>query len=138
MFSANRKLGMQLYRKNADGSGSEQQVVDLGLGLMVNPWDWSQDGKYALFRKGNELWYFSWPESAAKPLLQAKWTVQNAQFSPDGRWMAYASNETGNMEIYVWLASCYFAHDSSGFRVLLPFCDAQSARSHPPTITYYI
>ena len=101
MFSANRKLGMQLYRKNADGSGSEQQVVDLGLGLMVNPWDWSQDGKYALFRKGNELWYFSWPESVAKPLLQAKCTVQNAQFSPDGRWMAYASNETGNMEIYV-------------------------------------
>jgi eukaryotic-like serine/threonine-protein kinase len=34
-------------------------------------------------------------------LLQTKWTVRNAQFSPDGRWMAYASNETGIMEIYV-------------------------------------
>jgi eukaryotic-like serine/threonine-protein kinase len=34
-------------------------------------------------------------------LLQAKWTVLNAQFSPDGRWIAYASNETGTMEIYV-------------------------------------
>jgi hypothetical protein len=33
--------------------------------------------------------------------LQAKWTVRNAQFSPDGRWIAYASNETGSMEIYV-------------------------------------
>jgi len=101
LFSANRKLGMQLYLKNADGSGSEQQVADVGAGLLVNPWDWSRDGKYAMFRKGNELWYFSWPEIVAKPLLQAKWTVRNAQFSPDGRWIAYASNETGNMEIYV-------------------------------------
>jgi serine/threonine protein kinase len=101
MYSANRKLGMQLYVKNADGSGSEKEVTDLGVGLMVNAWDWSRDGKSALFRKRNELWYFSWPESVAKPLIQAKWTVQNAQFSPDGRWMAYASNETGNMEIYV-------------------------------------
>jgi len=101
MYSANRKLGMQLYVKNADGSGSEKEVTDLGLGLMVNAWDWSRDGKYSLFRKRNELWYFSWPESAAKPLIQSNWTVQNAHFSPDGRWVAYASNETGNMEIYV-------------------------------------
>jgi hypothetical protein len=36
-----------------------------------------------------------------KPLLQAKWTVRNAQFSPDNRWIAYASNETGSMEVYV-------------------------------------
>jgi len=49
----------------------------------------------------NELWCLSWPERTVKPLLQAKWTVQNAQFSPDGQWVAYASNETGNMEIYV-------------------------------------
>jgi Tol biopolymer transport system component len=101
LFSANRKVGMQLYLKNADGSGSEKEVADVGPGLLVNPWDWSRDGKCALFRKGNELWYFSWPENAAKPLLQAKWTVRNAQFSPDGRWMAYASNETGSWEIYV-------------------------------------
>ena len=54
-----------------------------------------------MFRKGNELWSVSWPERVVKPLLQAKWTVRGAQFSPDGRWMAYASNETGSWEIYV-------------------------------------
>jgi len=101
LFSDTRKLGNQLYLRNADGSGSEEEVADLAAGLQVNPWDWSRDGKYALVRKANELWYFSWPERVAKPLLQAKWTVRNAQFSPDGRWMAYASNETGSMEIYV-------------------------------------
>ncbi len=101
LFDSIRKLNMQLYMKNADGSGSEEEVADIGAGLQVNAWDWSRDAKYVLVRKGNELWYLSWPQRVAKPLLQAKWTVRNAQISPDGRWMAYASNETGSMEIYV-------------------------------------
>ncbi|MGD0923343.1 MAG: protein kinase [Terriglobia bacterium] len=101
LFTSNRKLGFRLYLKNADGSGPEEEVADLGAESRGNTWDWSRDGKYVLVRKANELWYLSWPERVAKPLLQAKWTVRNAQFSPDGRWMAYASNETGSMEIYV-------------------------------------
>jgi eukaryotic-like serine/threonine-protein kinase len=101
LFSANRSLGFGLFLKNTDGSGSEEDVADLGSATPVNPLDWSRDAKYVLVRKGNELWYLSWPDRVAKPLLQAKWTVRNAQFSPDGRWMAYASNETGGWEIYV-------------------------------------
>jgi eukaryotic-like serine/threonine-protein kinase len=100
LFFSNQKLGNQLQLKNADGSGSEEPVSDLGPVAFI-PWDWSHDGKYILFGRGNELWYLSWPERVPKPLLQAKWTVRNAQFSPDGRWIAYASNETGRMEIYV-------------------------------------
>ena len=101
LFSSNRKIGFRFYLKNADGSGSEEEVADLGTVAQANAWDWSRNGKYVLVRKANELWSLSWPERVAKPLLQAKWTVRNAQFSPDGRWMAYASNETGSMEIYV-------------------------------------
>ncbi len=101
LFSWNRQLGDQVYLKNADGSGSAEQIADLGAGFSVNAWDWSRDGKYVLVRRGNELWYLTWPDRAAKPLVQSKWNVQNAQFSPDGRWVAYASNETGSMEIYV-------------------------------------
>ena len=101
LFSSTRRGGFRLYLKNADGSGSEEEVADLGTVGQGNAWDWSRNGKYVLIRKASELWYLSWPERVAKPLLQAKWTVRNAQFSPDGRWMAYASNETGSMEIYV-------------------------------------
>ena len=101
LFSSNRGPDYYFYLKNADGSGSEEEVSDLGTVAQANAWDWSRNGKYLLIRKANEVWYLSWPERVAKPLLQAKWTVRNAQFSPDGRWMAYASNETGNMEIYV-------------------------------------
>jgi eukaryotic-like serine/threonine-protein kinase len=101
LFTSSRGVGFRLYLKNADGSGPEEEVADLGAGLQVHAWDWSRDGKNVLVRKGNELWYVTWPQRVAKPLFQAKWTVRNAQFSPDGRWMAYASNETGSMEIYV-------------------------------------
>ncbi|GAC1515266.1 MAG: hypothetical protein NVS1B11_31920 [Terriglobales bacterium] len=101
LFNSNRKLNFQIFLRNVDGSGSDQQLIDPGPGVLVNAWDWSHDAKYVLFGKGNELWSVSWPERVAKPLLQAKWTIRNAQFSPDRRWIAYASNETGNMEIYV-------------------------------------
>ena len=101
LFGSSRRLAWRLYLKNADGSGHEKEVVDLGVDWQLIAWDWSRDGKYVLVRKGNELWYLTWPERIAKPLLQAKWTARNAQFSPDGRWMAYASNETGSWEIYV-------------------------------------
>jgi len=101
LFTGNRKLGMQFYLKSADGSGSAEQVAGFNIPSQSNVWDWSRDGKYVLVRNDNELWYFTWPERILKPLLQANWTVRNAQFSPDGRWVVYASNETGGMEIYV-------------------------------------
>ena len=101
LFASSRRVGFRLYLKNADGSGPDEEVADLGAGLQVHAWDWSRDGKNVLVRKENELWYLSWPQRVAKPLFQAEWTVRNAQFSPDGRWIAYASNETGSMEIYV-------------------------------------
>jgi Tol biopolymer transport system component len=100
LFTSNRTGSFLLYTKNADGSGSEAPLIDLG-GALVNAWDWSRDGKYILFRKGSELGFLTSPEKAATTLMQAKWTVRGAQFSPDSRWIAYASNETGNMEIYV-------------------------------------
>ena len=100
LFSSNRGGNFALYLKNADGSGSERQLVDYG-GALANPWDWSRDGKYVLVRKGSELGYLAWPERTTTALFQAKWTVRGAQFSADGRWIAYSSNETGNMEVYV-------------------------------------
>jgi Tol biopolymer transport system component/predicted Ser/Thr protein kinase len=47
-ISANRRLGNQLYLKNADGSGSEEEVTDLDA-VQLNAWDWSRDTKYVLF-----------------------------------------------------------------------------------------
>src|SRR5258708_822225 len=86
--------------KNADGSGSAQSFADFGT-PQQGPWDWSRDGKYVLARKDRELWYLTLPDRQPRPLLQSQWMIRNAQFSPDGKFVAYASSETGNWEVYV-------------------------------------
>ena len=100
VFSSDQKLRFTLHQKNSDGSGSEEELADLGS-PQEGLWDWSRDGKYLLAMKNSEVWSVSLPDRQAKPFLQAKWIVRNAQFSPDGRWIAYSTNETGNWEVYV-------------------------------------
>jgi len=50
--------------------------------------------------KNTELWYFAVTDGQLKPFLEVKGAIRNAQFSPDGRWVAYSTNETGNWEVY--------------------------------------
>jgi Tol biopolymer transport system component len=47
------------------------------------------------------LWLLSLPDSKSSLFLKASATLKNGQFSPDGKWVAYASNESGKWEIYV-------------------------------------
>jgi Tol biopolymer transport system component len=100
VYGSSRKINFSMYQKNADGSGSEHAIADLG-GQAEGVWDWSRDDRYVLARKDNELWYLALPDFQPKPYLQPKWIVRNAQFSPDTKWVAYSSNETGNWEVYV-------------------------------------
>ena len=99
IYSSNRSLDFRLYKKNADGSGSDEEIAN-GNGRAFNVLDWSRDGKYILARRSNELWYLALPARELQPLVRG-WLIGSAQFSPDGRWVAYASNESGSMEIYV-------------------------------------
>ncbi|MEQ1354551.1 MAG: protein kinase, partial [Candidatus Acidiferrum sp.] len=100
VYTSNEKLFFSLYAKNSDGSGSSQNVFDFGS-PQQGPWHWSRDGKFLLVRKERELWYLTMSDRRARPLLQSPWLIRNAQFSPDGKFVAYASSETGNWEVYV-------------------------------------
>jgi Tol biopolymer transport system component len=99
-FSSNQNLNFSLHMRNADGSGNEHQVADLNV-AQEGFWDWSRDGKTLLIRKGTGLWTMSASDHQVRPWMQERWTIRNAQFSPDGRWVAYSSNETGAFEVYV-------------------------------------
>jgi serine/threonine protein kinase len=99
VLSSNRSLDFRLYVKNADGSGTEQEIAEAGKSAF-NSLDWSHDGKYILVRRSNELWYLTLADHTQKPLVQG-WVVRGAQFSPDDKWVAYTSNESGSTEIYV-------------------------------------
>jgi serine/threonine protein kinase len=100
IFSSNRQGPFRMYLKNADGIGTEEEISDQGV-QVLNPWDWSHDGKFVLFRKGSELGYLTLSDRSAKMLTPPNSALRGAQFSPDGRWVAYASSESGNIEVYV-------------------------------------
>jgi Tol biopolymer transport system component len=97
----------KLYRKAASGTGSEEELPTQSSVVPV-PYDWSRDGRYLLYgasagSTGTDIWVLpmTGENRKAVPLLQTIASEVDAQFSPDGQWVAYASNESGRYEVYV-------------------------------------
>jgi Tol biopolymer transport system component len=91
----------RLYRVSADGSGPR-----LALSDAATPVGWFRDGSRVIFQRrgetsGSDLWIISAAGGLPVPLLQTPFNEQDAHFSPDGRWVAYSSDESGRFEIYV-------------------------------------
>jgi eukaryotic-like serine/threonine-protein kinase len=100
-FASNRGLVNQnLYMKNSDGSQEEKNIVRVEVDDMF-PSDWSPDGKYILYTRDRDLWFATLPELKTSQFLKATSALRNGQFSPNGKWVAYASNETGKWQVYV-------------------------------------
>jgi Tol biopolymer transport system component len=110
VYNSNVNGQRGLYRKAIDGIGTEESLAING-----GPSSWSPDGKFLLcVQTGNksfamaDTWVLpigapSGPGVSSKPF---EWFVTPfvkllPKFSPDGRWVAYSSNETGRFEIYV-------------------------------------
>jgi Tol biopolymer transport system component len=106
-FQSNRRGIFDLYRKAADGTGSEELIYADGVPKI--PSSWSPDGKLLLFyridpKTQRDIWVL--PVTNGTPSKPYPWlaTPSNelfAKFSPDGRWVAYESDESGRYEIYV-------------------------------------
>jgi Tol biopolymer transport system component len=112
-FSSNRSGEHQLYRKDAGGGGQEEQLTGGPNPKFVT--DWSRDGKYLLYyetapKTQDDMWAL--PLEAADgssgpgarkpiPVLQTPFAERNGVFSPDGKWIAHTSNESGRFEVYV-------------------------------------
>jgi len=100
-----------ILAKAADGSGEEQKLMDLGrtIGLQEGLCDWSPDGRHILFTTGTasmgtgtDIWVLPlFGDRKAFPYINAPGNQMHAQFSPDGHWVAYASDESGHWEVYV-------------------------------------
>ena len=93
-----------IYRTSADGSGTEELLYSDEFGKF--PEDWSPDGNFLLYSRLRELWALplkpDQPGTPLKPFPVVQTPNASAgRFSPDGRWIAYHSTESGRYEIYV-------------------------------------
>jgi len=97
-----------LIQKAANGAGPEE--ILLSNGLQSFPESWSQDGRFLLYDvyksppNQRDLWVLPLEgDRKPFPLVQTPADEMQGQFSPDGRWIAYASkeNESGRFEVYV-------------------------------------
>jgi Tol biopolymer transport system component len=107
-FSSDREGTANLYVRAADGAGSDELL--LKTGERKSPLDWSRDGKFLLFNvraaKSADVWVLpmeAGPGGERKPVPYLRTDADEgaARFSPDGRFVAYTSNESGSIEVYV-------------------------------------
>jgi hypothetical protein len=97
---------LNLYQKATSGAGGEELVLRSDHDKL--PCDWSSDGKFLLYQEFGatgtqwDLWVLPL-KGDRKPVsfLQTEFNESDGRFSPDGRWVAFVSDESGQKEIYV-------------------------------------
>jgi Tol biopolymer transport system component len=105
VFSSIRDGALDLYRKPVDGSRAEQLLLRTSDDKQA--FSWSRDGRFLLYGAGRnfgtgQMWVLPMRgEPNPIPFSQNHFDERDGEFSPDGRWVAYESNETGQYEIYV-------------------------------------
>ena len=102
-FLSDRSSGPGLYCKSVDGNGP---VALLTPGSYF-PCSWSTDGKFLACMKQDsgtvdDIWVVTLDgDSEPEPFLNTRSWEDNPRFSPDGRWIAYTSSESGKNEVYI-------------------------------------
>jgi Tol biopolymer transport system component len=103
VFGSNRQP-IGIYVRSAGGGGSDEPLLKGDEG--INPLDWSRDGRSILYfvqsGSGSKLGVL--PTEGDKkpyPLTQTAFNSDHGAFSPDGKWVAYTSNESSREDVYV-------------------------------------
>jgi eukaryotic-like serine/threonine-protein kinase len=105
VFGSTRKGVIDLYERSVSGAAPETLLWESPESK--NAYDWSSDGRWIVFatqspKTARDLWALPM-EGEQKPIVVAQTAAEEAyaRFSPDGRWIAYQSNESGRNEVYV-------------------------------------
>jgi eukaryotic-like serine/threonine-protein kinase len=109
-FSVTRPGGTAIIQKASNGGGGEQLLVGISPDEKF-PNDWSGDGRALLYTrrepgKNASLWLVDMANrpnqpAAPTPFADSEFNNGQGQFSPDRRWVAYTSDESGRSEVYV-------------------------------------
>jgi Tol biopolymer transport system component len=119
-FQSNKEGALNLFWQMADGSGDLERLTTSDYTQTAS--SWSPDGQLLAFHEidpamQRDIWVLRMGDASrgsgevpsgasgqarkAQPFLRTRFDEASLRFSPDGRWLAYISNETGRYEIYV-------------------------------------
>jgi Tol biopolymer transport system component len=99
VFSSNRTGKVQLFEKPSSGAEPERPLLDMAVAAASS---WSPDGRNLLYRVTRDFWMVPMVDGGQPSAwLTTAFDKANAQFSPDGQWVAYTSVESGRYEIFV-------------------------------------
>jgi serine/threonine protein kinase len=106
-FCSNRERFWAIWQKGVNDGYGKEELLFKEDSRHIFPEDWSSDGKFIVYRKmGDETSFDLWllpmmGDRQPRPYLATQFDERLAKVSPDGRWLAYRSNESGRNEIYV-------------------------------------
>jgi len=101
VFVSNRGGTYGIYRKSLGSGGAEELLLKTEFEPRAT--DWTRDGRYVIYDLNGDVWAL--PISGADrkpiPIAATPFLEYGAKTSVDGKWIAYASNETGEQQVYI-------------------------------------
>ncbi len=121
VFASARDGFLNLYRRASDASSPDELLLKVNAQPILFPSDWSADGRFLTYYRTDpktqlDIWTLSMesnrpsigserPDAAEGrkpvPFLHGDFNESQGQFSPDDRWIAYVSDESGSQQVYV-------------------------------------
>ena len=105
VYNSEKGKSPNIFRRPWDGSGDEERLTSSANAQI--PVSFTPDGKMLSFNENNDIWILPLDSVGGKnerkpwPFIQSPAEESEGIFSPDGRWMAYTSNESGKNEVCV-------------------------------------
>ena len=90
----------EVVSNDVDRRGPEE-VLYRSDTFQPNPGSWAPNGRVLVFAMNGDLWKLTLPEQRVEPLIASRFSEGAPSISPDGKWLAYTSNESGQYQVYV-------------------------------------
>jgi len=101
VFYAERDGGVEIHWAPWNGSGKEEKLLG-EKDVPLFPTQCTPDGRSLIYYRGNDIWEVSLDSArTTRPLLETPFNEFNPLVSPNGRWLAYQSGESGSNEVFI-------------------------------------